>query len=191
MQMNLFEGIDEMKIGLVRHFKVLQDYPYVIKMVSQSQILEWFNEYDRADVEASSTEMGGMKWDICFTSDLHRARKTAAMIYKGRIIEKEDLREFKMYPIFKKNVRLPFLFWPVLIRVAWYFNLKSQIGHKLESLKKVKEFVDEIVSADWENILIVSHAALMMYLRKELIRRGFRGPKFRKAENGRLYVYEI
>ena len=189
--MKLFEGIDEMKIGLVRHFKVLKDYPYTVRIVSQNQILEWFNEYDRADVEASTAKLGEVKWDVCFTSDLHRAKKTAEMIYKGRIIEKEDLREFKMYPIFKHNVHLPFLLWHVLIRLAWYFNFKSQVLHKTESLNKVKAFVDEIMNADWENILVVSHAALMLYLRKELAKRGFKGPRFGKAENGKLYVYEM
>jgi len=38
--------------------------------------------------------------------------------------------------------------------------------------------------------LVVSHAGVMLYLRKELLRRGFRGPSFRLAEPGRLYVLE-
>jgi hypothetical protein len=38
--------------------------------------------------------------------------------------------------------------------------------------------------------LIVSHAGMMFYLRKELLRRGFYGPKFGIADNGRLYVFE-
>lgn len=180
-----------MKIGLVRHFKVLKDYPYVVKIVSQSQVLEWFNEYDRADVEESFTHLGGIDWDVCYASDLKRAIKTANSIYKGNIIEKEELREFKLQPIFKRNIHLPFIVWPLLIRLAWYFNHKSQLQHKIESLKKVKDFVDEILSSHLNNVLVVSHAALMMYLRKELLKCGFSGPKFKKAENGRLYVYEL
>jgi hypothetical protein len=31
---------------------------------------------------------------------------------------------------------------------------------------------------------------MMMYLRRELIRRGFDGPKFGVADNARLYVFE-
>ena len=180
-----------MRIGLVRHFKVLKEFPLGIKMVSQSQILEWFNEYDKADIEVSNTQLGNIDWDVCYTSDLHRAKKTANSIFNGQIIENEDLREIKFYPIFKKDIRLPLIFWPVLIRLAWYFNHKSQIKHKIESLKKIKDFVEEILSSQLENVLIVSHAALILYLRKELIRCGFRGPRFRKARNGRLYVYEL
>lgn len=41
-----------------------------------------------------------------------------------------------------------------------------------------------------ENVLVVSHAGMMIYLTKELALRGFIGPKLRMPENARLYVYE-
>lgn len=180
-----------MKIGLVRHFKVLKDYPFIFKNVSQSQVIQWFNEYDQAEIEESVTHLGGINWNVCYASDLKRAVVTANAIFNGKIIEKADLREFKLCPIFKRNVKLPFIFWPLIIRLAWYLNHKSQITYKIESLKKVKAFVDELLASHWDNVLVVSHAALMMYLRKELVKCGFTGPRFRKAKNGRLYVYEI
>ncbi|WP_269082515.1 hypothetical protein [Aneurinibacillus tyrosinisolvens] len=39
-------------------------------------------------------------------------------------------------------------------------------------------------------MLIVSHAALMMFMEKELLKRGFTGPKVKTAENGKLYLFE-
>jgi len=179
-----------MKIGLIRHFKVLKKYPFGLKLISQSQVLQWFNEYDRAEIEPASADTGGIEWEVCYASDLPRARRTAELIFPGKIIEKEELREIKLSPIYKRDVRLPFLLWPLLIRVAWYINHKSQIALKIESLKKIKRFTEELLTSHWNNILVVSHAALMMYLRRELSRSGFKGPKFRKAQNGRLYLYE-
>ncbi len=50
--------------------------------------------------------------------------------------------------------------------------------------------VADLLEARKENVLVVSHAGMMMYLSKELARRGFVGPKVRMPENARLYVYE-
>jgi hypothetical protein len=46
------------------------------------------------------------------------------------------------------------------------------------------------LTEDKNNILVVSHADLMWYLKKELLLRGFTGPKFGKAKNGYLYIFE-
>ena len=50
--------------------------------------------------------------------------------------------------------------------------------------------IADMLDAERSDTLVVSHAGMMMYLRKELMRRGFRGPKFGVAEHARLYVYE-
>ena len=48
----------------------------------------------------------------------------------------------------------------------------------------------EMIDSHQEDLLVVSHAGMMLYLRKELLRRGFCGPKFGMAEHARLYVFE-
>ena len=48
---------------------------------------------------------------------------------------------------------------------------------------------DLIESAETD-ILLFTHAGMMAYLRSELVRRGFVGPRYRLAEHGRLYVFE-
>ena len=125
-----------MKIGLVRHFKVLKDYPYVVKIVSQSQVLEWFNEYDRADVEESFTHLGGIDWDVCYASDLKRAIKTANSIYKGNIIEKEELREFKLQPILKETFIFRLLYGRCSYVLPGISTINRNCSIKLNHLKK-------------------------------------------------------
>lgn len=40
------------------------------------------------------------------------------------------------------------------------------------------------------NVLLVSHGAIMYYIRKELLINGFTGPSVTKAKNGFLYTFE-
>jgi broad specificity phosphatase PhoE len=68
-------------------------------------------------------------------------------------------------------------------------NHKSQPVSKLEIKKQLSETLDNILAGN-EDTLIVSHGGVMMFLRKELMRRGFRGPEFKIANNGQLYVFE-
>jgi len=73
--------------------------------------------------------------------------------------------------------------------MAWLFNHKSQPVSKRELQTRISDTLDKILSSK-ENTLIVSHGGVMMLLRKELLRRGFRGPEFKIANNGELYLFE-
>lgn len=48
----------------------------------------------------------------------------------------------------------------------------------------------KVLASLHENTLVVCHAGVMAYLRKELIDYGFEGPKFGIAEHATLYVFE-
>lgn len=50
--------------------------------------------------------------------------------------------------------------------------------------------MDDTLLKGGEDVLIVGHAAFMLFMRKELVNRGFRGPALRTIANGRLYVFE-
>jgi broad specificity phosphatase PhoE len=121
-----------------------------------------------------------------------RAAKTAETIFSGKIVKMQELREIQ-YPHFQliSNRKLPFLLWAILIKAAWKINHKSFPEKKYHVRKRLTAALDQILLPSKDNVLIVSHAALMMEMRKELLRRGFTGPKFRTAANGRLYKFEI
>ncbi|MFC3885142.1 histidine phosphatase family protein [Bacillus songklensis] len=178
-----------MKIGLVRHFKVKRGYPEK-RFVTQKELFQWLDEYEASDIEVGETSLGSIEWKRCFASDLPRAAKTAETIYDGNIIKMKELREVQIYPLFKRDIKLPFLLYPILIRMAWLLKHKSQLERKADVEKRVKAILDDILSQSDENILIVSHGALMMFMRKELLKRGFKGPKMKTPENGKLYVFE-
>ena len=176
-----------MKIGLVRHFKVQKDLPKG-KMATPADLKKWFDEYDVADIEYMKCDLGNIEWKQCYSSTLPRAVKTAQHIYQGEIIHLDDLCEIPA-PTFNGKIKLPFLFWAIGVRFFAY--LKKDTRSDIRKTKeKIKRVFDEIIKSGEEDVLIVSHAAIMIYIRKELLNRGFKGPKFKVANNGQLYIFE-
>lgn len=176
-----------MKIGLVRHFKVKRGYPN--KVVSSDDLMKWLDEYEASEVEECEIDVGGIEWKKCYSSDLTRAKITAEKAFSGNIIYLEELREVPLTPFFKKNVRLPLFLHLIFIRIAWLLNHPTQKESKQNVLKRIHKVLDEVLETG-EDVLIVGHGGIMIFMRKELIRRGFKGPKFKRPENAKLYIFE-
>lgn len=176
-----------MKIGLVRHFKVTKGFPKKMWLTKQ-ELVQWFKEYDEAEIEEGETDLRDIEWEVCFSSDLPRAAKTAKKVYPGPVVTSSRLREIPL-PDLRWKGKLPFLVWAVLVRISQFTNSKTK-QDIAEAKQRINAVLDEIMQKEDKNILIVSHAALMMYMRKELIKRGFAGDSFRTPDNGKLYVFE-
>jgi len=179
-----------MKIGLVRHFKVKKGLPDK-RIISAEELSQWFSEYDESEVEIAEMNLQGVKWDLCYASDLTRAVKTAEKIYSGEIVKTKDLREIA-YPVFGEiwRGRLHFFLWAMLVRISWHFQHKAYKESRMDVQQRMSRFLDNLMERKETNILLVSHAAFMMEMRKELLHRGFKGPKLGTPENGKLYVFE-
>ena len=176
-----------MKIGLLRHFEVQRGYPN--RFVTTDELMKWVEEYDASDVVVKDIDLHDMDWRKCYSSDLGRAAITANSVFNGEVYFIKELREIRISPIFPKLWKLPVFVHLFFIRMAWWVNHKSQPESKSEVLKKIKNLVDKVVQ-EGEDVLIVGHGGIMIYMRKELLRRGFHGPRFRRPENGKLYVYD-
>ncbi|MGE8205922.1 histidine phosphatase family protein [Heyndrickxia sp. NPDC080065] len=176
-----------MKIGLIRHYKVLKDYPKEKFLYSAEEVNKWFEEYDLAEIEYNDTPLDTKDWEACYSSTIPRAIKTARHLYNRDIIEQDELREIAA-PVFNTKIKLPFIGWALLIRFANLFNKQTREEIK-QTKEKINKVLDRITASNKEEVLIISHAALMFYLRKELLKRGFRGPKFTIPKNGQLYVF--
>ena len=180
-----------MRIGIVRHFKV--NYHKNFFMTSK-QFKEWEENYNKSDVIVKDVELMEIKWDKCYSSTLIRAEITAKSVYKGEIVKSDLIRETIIDPIFKSNLKLPYWFWAVSGRLAWFFNHKSQEENKNITRDKARKFVDELENdakrEGFENILIVTHGFFMFSLQKELKKRGFIGKLITSPKNGNLYLYK-
>ena len=126
-----------MNIGLVRHFKVDSDTQV---FMTSDDFEKWVLKYDNSDIKENKVEIEHIKWEKCFTSDLPRAMKTSETIFKGEIIKSELLREVPLSPIFKTNIKLPYVFWCITGRLAWNFQHKSQIEAKKDTKRRQMNF---------------------------------------------------
>lgn len=176
-----------MKIGLIRHFEV--DQPFLNGIVSQSEVMQWFQEYDRAPVKVPELRMKE-DWDICYSSTMKRARETAEKIVDKEIVFTDLLREPYPDPVFKRELRLPFLLWALLIRSAILGNHSSQQEGRTYIIRRLERFLESLQEHKGQNVLIVSHSFTIRLLSELLLREGFKGSRLRNPKNGVLYTFK-
>ncbi len=175
------------RVGLVRHFPVQEAWPS--GWVTSAELQQWRERYDQSEAIVGPIDVSVHAWQRCFSSDLKRAYATAQAAYAGTTIQTPLLREVETLPFATGRLRLPLWVWRWVFRLAWLTGHKSQRAARDDLHRRVREMAD-LLEAEPVDTLVVSHAGMMIFLRKELIRRGFRGPKFSLAENGRLYAFE-
>lgn len=176
-----------MKIGLVRHFEVSRGYPN--KWVTGKELEQWVDEYNQSDVRIKTVDLGNIQWERCFSSHLQRAKITAQACYSGEITYLEELREVELYPLFTHEIKLPLILHLLCIRAAWICNHKSQLDSRAKVKERINSSIEKIL-AEKKDSLVVGHGGMMMFMSRELRKRGFRGPSLKKPKNGLLYVYE-
>jgi broad specificity phosphatase PhoE len=176
---------EKMKIGLVRHFKVKYTLPQK-RLLSRSDLIKWFDEYELNDVEHNDVDLRGIEWKRCFSSPVNRAMYTAERIHAGEIVKVPELKELDILHLMWGKIKLPLILWVILVRMK--SSSSNEVTHEFR--KKITAFVDGILLKSNEDTLIVSHGFVMMFLQKELARRGFKGDTFRTPENGKAYIYE-
>lgn len=180
-----------MNIGIIRHFKVDLNKN---KFMTSKEFKEWEQNYNKSDVIKKDVELMGIEWDKCYSSTLIRAIITAEHVYNKEIVHSDLIKETIIDPIFHTNLKLPYWFWGVSGRLAWYFNHKSQEENRTITRQKAEKFVDILLEdakkERSDNILIVTHGFFMYSLQKELKKRGFVGKLVTSPKNGMLYLYE-
>jgi len=175
-----------MRIGLVRHFKVNHPYPEK-RILTKSDVINWFADYDSTEnLQYKTVDLNGIDWERCYSSTLIRTINTAKHIYSGEIISVPQLQELSILNSLSNKIKLPFLIWGLIVRIKSFSSNKD-----VEAFEKgIIAFVDKLIADNKTNTLIVSHWFVMRVLRKELIKRGFVGDKFKSNEYGTLYVYQ-
>lgn len=175
-----------MRVGLVRHFPVGLGFPSGWR--TSSELDEWRRAYDVSGVIEAKVELGG-DWSACLSSDLHRAVTTAKAVFTGSIETTVLLREAEFSPFQTGQLRLPVLVWRWLLQLSWMTGHRSQRQSRDDFRRRVRAAADEIEKRSGD-VLVVSHAGMIIYLGAELRRRGFIGPKPRIPKHATLYAYE-
>lgn len=176
-----------MRIGLVRHFPVTEPWPR--GWVTSEELQRWRVRYDAAEPIIGAIDVSAVKWQRCFSSDLRRAAVTAQTAWSGPITPTPLLREVEVPALPTGNLRLPVWGWRLLLRFAWSAGHESQRAARDELRRRIQAIAD-LLEQEPVDTLVVSHAGVMFFLRKELLRRGFTGPRFGLAKHARLYIFE-
>ncbi|HEV7404724.1 MAG TPA: histidine phosphatase family protein [Chthoniobacteraceae bacterium] len=176
-----------MRIGLLRHFPVAEPLPS--GWMTAAQLHAWRERYEASPARPTGAKLEASQWPRCYASDLLRAYTTARALYPGEIVQTPLLREVEVAEFRTGNLELPVRLWKWIIQGAFLTGHRSQRTSRDQFVSRVRAAADLAESAE-SDALMVSHAGTMLYLRKELIRRGFRGPRFTVAEHARLYVFE-
>lgn len=184
----LIFGFSRMKrVGLLRHFPVREGYPR--GWCTAVELAAWRDRYDGSPVVPGAFDLGGVDWVRCVCSPLPRARDTAARVFSGPVEVLEDLKEAEFGPLGTGWLRLPALGWRLWMQVAWRVGHASQREFRDAFRQRVHRAADRLERGG-DPTLVVSHAGMMLYLGRELARRGFRGPRLGVAEHARAYVFE-
>jgi len=176
-----------MRIGLVRLFPVAEAWPS--GWLTSDDLQRWRVRYEAAEPIIGPIDVSRISWQRCFSSDLRRAFVTAQAAYTGNILQTQLLLEAEMLPFATGRLRLPVWTWRWIFRFAWLTGHKSQRPARDNMHQRVRE-IASLLEAESTDALVVSHAGIMVFLRKELLRRGFQGPSFKLAEHGVLYCFE-
>lgn len=175
-------------IGIVRHFKVTYK-PDSLWMTSD-QFSEWVKQYNLSDIALDDYNGQNYDWELCYSSTLSRARTTANYIYDGKVVNTDELKEIEAHPVFKSSIKLHYMVWLIMSRIAWYFSLTSRQERKGETILRAKQFIERIEAGKETRVLVVSHGAFMKTLCDELTKQGYTGSRFLKPRNGVLYTFQ-
>jgi len=177
-----------MKIGLVRHFKVVRSN--TLKKLNATKFNKQMNSYDNSAVRANEVNICSHDWDICYASRLSRASETARTIYKGEIISTDLIIEVPLSAFMKTNTSFPSMVWHIGGRIAWLFSSKSQEESISGTKQRINDFIKTIEESGHKNILVVSHGFFMKVFVRQLKKRGFVGSIDFAPKNGKLYLFE-
>ena len=145
-----------MNIFVVRHGQTEWN---VMKKMQGSKDIE-LNEKGISQAKDTADLLRNSSFDIIFCSPLKRARQTAEIINEDReinIIFDERLRE-RNYGEFEGTSKSSFdynEFW------AYQKNMKYEKAENVQDFfKRINNFLDDITSKEYNNILIVCHAGV-------------------------------
>ncbi|MBK8944805.1 MAG: histidine phosphatase family protein [Ignavibacteriae bacterium] len=176
-----------MKLGLVRHFKVITNEK---TFLTSQEFAEAMRKYDLAPVNKNGLKINSDDWQICYCSTLPRAITTAEEIFSGKIVKTDLIKEVPITPFTKMNTKLPSFIWHIGARISWYKSHKSQIEDINQTKKRINEFYNLIKKSGYENILIVSHGYFLHMFAQEMMKNGFKGNVDLNIKNAHLYLLE-
>lgn len=183
-----------MSIKLVRHGKPEFEFAGWINARQFSQMV---NGYDHAPLSEQSRpldetlqQMAECNFIVC--SDLRRSIESAACLGfdKADLIDK-DFREWPMPSTKWKLVKLTTLQWILFFRIAQLLNYSLNCESFYEMKKRAARCADKLIQLAHEHshIVFIGHGLLNWFIRQQLIKKGWQGPKRSSTKNWSCAIY--
>ena len=122
-----------------------------------------------------------------------RSKASAVQLGSGESIQERSLfREaglpYSNHALFKAKPKI----WAVLLRVLWYLGYYYGSESKSAVKERSKHAAIELITlaAKYQTVVFVGHGVFNRFLVKELISRGFSGPRFPSSDYLGLSIYE-
>lgn len=158
----------ELIITLIRHAKVNYEF---------KKYYHYF-EFDKACTEYdNSSVLRGIEHrtivNTVYVSSMTRTHDTSKLLFPNKIpIENKLFDEVPIQSFASLPFPLPTALWFGIGRLQWLFSSKRQPEGKDDTKIRVQKAVDILVAND-EDVVLISHGLFMRLLVKELKKRGF------------------
>lgn len=156
-----------MKIYIIRHGETDANKNHILQGT-----IDWpLNDYGIELAKITGTNMKGIKFDACFSSPLIRAKQTAELVldcsdnnisiqYDNRLKEIDlGIYEGKKFSREQLEVPLPVI---LLLKRNPFLCGRFKGGETArEVCKRTQDFLKELITKDYENVLVSTHGCAM------------------------------
>ena len=171
-----------MEIVLVRHGKTT---PLPAAPISGREIGEWSRRYDETGVSRDLPPPEPLRRlalasSCVVASDLRRSMESAEWLSQSGVRIDPDLREAVLPASMGVSLRLPPTTWKVIARAAWSMNLVASSEDVAATRRRASRATDRLcaLAAEHGTVIVVTHRTFNHFLATQLLKRGWRGPRF-------------
>ena len=178
-----------MKIWVTRHGQTDLNK----KKLMQGRINAPLNETGRQQAREARERLGDFKFDAVYASPLDRAVETASII--GGVPREEVIIDPRIIEVdFGKYESKPYAFMGFPMQFYWTFPEVFRCPKSVETIPSMvarsREFLAELETKDYENVLIVCHGGIIRAL-CGCLEGSKNGVKWRpKPKNCEMRIYE-
>jgi broad specificity phosphatase PhoE len=182
-----------MEIALARHGRpklAQRDW------ITPRQLADWIRAYNAAGIYDDNiplrTSTRAVDSGIIVTSPLIRCMQSARLLAPLRDIETEELiREAGIPYANWVFPRLPVPVWTILFRVAWFCGYSSNSESLLQATSRARSATDRLIdlAQQHQSVFVMGHGVMTALIAKQLVRRGWSGPKRPAHKHWQYCIY--
>lgn len=177
-----------MQAVIIRHGKV--DYHWK-KWSTSKQFDEDCKMYDEAPIFPLLSDGSWIGYKNIYISSLQRSRETANRLFGEKdFISTKLIDEVPLCASITSSKKLPLIFWNVLGRLQWFFNIHSQKECRRDTIYRAEQFIEMIIKRETDCI-IVTHGFFMHTLLNQMKKNAFQISHTRLSySNGECVIAE-